>query len=206
MFGRTFTSKSSNRSVRRNRTLSANLDPRKISNNRPASRHASRAATRSFLNSIRKTSKAVGNRMRTTSKAVGSRLGSIVPAMNKRGLLPYSRIRNRRREDTRLRNNLESEIVRIIESNQGKSSEELKKELVHMLDKKIGFNHEYLHCYQSKENYKIASVFEDIIFKMYAYPDSEYRDLKNILERVKKTADDRKYRCQPGERSNWSTY
>ena len=38
---------------------------------------------------------------------------------------------------------------------------------------------------------------------MYAYHDSDYRRLKPILEKVKDEADDRKFRCQPLDTSNY---
>ena len=147
----------------------------------------------------------LGSVVRSARRRAGSALGSIIPAMNKRGLLPYGRSRHRKREDNKLRDDLESEIEIIIKRNteNTETPDNLKKELIDLLDKNIGFNHMYLHCYPSEENYKIASFFEYIIYKMYAYHDSDYRRLKPILKQVKVVADDRKFRCQPLDTSNY---
>jgi hypothetical protein len=217
MFGLPFTSrKNSNRSVRRNRTLSANLDPRKIPNNRPASR----PATRSFLNSMRQKSKAVRNSMRTSSKAVRNSMRTtskavrnsmrttrraLGTAINSMKLTHGARRRVRNRRDEARRNILEMEIKSVIERT---SPKELKKELLRNLDEKINFRihsgenfYTYYTCDRSTKNETMVDDYSYIINQMIYYTYYKYSpEIKNALREVKKEVDSRMHHCEPTER------
>ena len=207
MFGRLATmigTRKSTRSVRRNRTLSANLDPRNIPSTRPA--------TRSFRNSMRQKSKAVGNSMRTTRRAVRNSMRStrtaVGTAINSMKLTNGAIRRVRNRIDEARRNILESEIVNTIKENKEKTPEELKKELLRNLDEKINFRihsgdnfYTYYKCNRTKKNETMVDDYSYIInqlslsnFYNYGY------SLKNALREVKEEVDSRMHHCETTER------
>jgi hypothetical protein len=187
--------------TRNSRTNSRRMSKRASSLNRPPNRTRMNRLG-SAVNSVRRRAGSVASGMRSVRRRAGSALGSIIPAMNKRGLLPYGRSRHRKREYNKLEHHLKSEIESIIKRNT-ENTDNLKKELIDLLDDRIDFNHNYSYCYPSEEKYKIASLFEYIIYKMYAYHDSDYKHLTPILEKVKNVADDRKFRCQPLDTNNY---
>jgi hypothetical protein len=193
MFGRfasMISTRNSNRSVRRNRTLSANLDPRKIPSTRPA--------TRSFRNSMLQKSKAVRNSMRTTRTAVGT-------AINSMKLTHGARRRLRNRRDEARRNILEREIKSVIERT---SPKDLKKELLRNLDEKINFKihsgenfYTYYTCDRSTKNETMVDDYSYIINQMIYSMYYDYSlEIKNVLIKVKEEVDSRMHHCEPTER------
>jgi hypothetical protein len=187
----------------RNRTLSANLDPRNIPSTRPA--------TRSFRNSMRQKSKAVGNSMRTTSKAVRNSMRTtrraVGTAINSMKLTHGARRRVRNRRDEARRNILEREIKSVIERT---SPKELKKELLRNLDKKINFRihsgdnfYTYYTCDRSTKNETMVDDYSYIINQMIYSMYYDYSlEIKNVLREVKKEVDSRMHHCEPTERKH----
>ena len=175
-------------SVRRNRTLSANLDPRKIPSRR------NRPANRSVLNSMRRASKAVRNSMHKTRGYVGSSINSM-------GLTRGARRRVINKRDQARRDILENEIKNVI---QGKSSQDLKQELLRNLDKKINFKihsgdnfYTYYTCDRSRQNETMVDDYSYIINQMSLSNFSYSQEIKNILKEVKKEVDSRMHHCAP---------
>jgi len=208
MFGRLATmigTRNSTRSVRRNRTLSANLDPRNIP--------ASRPATRSFRNSMRQKSKAVGNSMRTTRRAVRNSMRTtrtaVGTAINSMKLTHGAIRRVRNRIDEARRKILEMEIKSVIKRT---SPKDLKKELLRNLDEKINFRihsgdnfYTYYTCDRSKKNETMVDDYSYIInqlslsnFSNHGYGYS--LEIKNALREVKEEVDSRMHHCERTER------
>jgi hypothetical protein len=209
MFGR-FASmigkRNSNRYVRRNRTLSANLDPRNIPSTRPA--------TRSFRNSMLQKSKALGNRMRTTRTAVRNSMRTtrtaVGTAINSMKLTHGARRRVRNRRDEVRRNILEREIVKTIKENKEKTAKDLKKELLRNLDEKINFRihsgenfYTYYTCDRSTKNETMVDDYSYIINQMIYSMYYDYSlEIKNVLIKVKEEVDSRMHHCKPTERKH----
>ena len=185
----------------RNRTLSANLDPRNIPSTRPATRsfrNSMRTTRRAVRNSMRTTRTAVRNSMRTTRRAVGT-------AINSMKLTHGARRRVRNRRDEARRNILEREIVKSIKENKEKTAKELKKELLRNLDEKINFRihsgenfYTYYTCDRSTKNETMVDDYSYIINQMIY---STYSlEIKNVLIKVKEEVDSRMHHCKPTER------
>ena len=186
MFSRVFTgSRRNSVQTRRNRTLSANLDPRKIPN------RSNRPANRSFLNSMSRAGNAVRNSMHKTRRYVGSSINSM-------GLTRGARRRDRKRKSEIRYDILENEIVTTIKEN---SSQELKKELLRKLDEKLNFKTHYEEgyrpystCVRSEKN---KTLLDDYIFVIGQLYFTYGETTKKILEEVRKEAEFRTSYCAP---------
>lgn len=185
MFSRVFTGTRRNSvQTRRNRSLSANLDPRKIPSR----------SNRSVLNRMSRASNAVRNSMHKTKKYVGSSINSM-------RLTRGARRRDRNRRDQARRDILEIEINTVI---QGKSSQELKQELIRNLDEKINFRihsgnnfYTYYTCDRSTKNETMVNDYSYIINQLSLSNFSYSTEIKNILKEVKKEVDSRLHYCAP---------